>query len=189
MHSGRSGIRKGRAGFTLIELMVVLGLIAIMTGVVVSEMAGTREDALLKSSAREVIDVLNLASSRAITLGQAHRVDFIPGKHSYEVKRKVHEAGEGVGFVSLNDAAGSQGEWDERIQMDLPMPEAEEEEGETQIAEALAPQQSQYGSVQFYPDGTADPFRIIMRDRQGFEVVLKINPATGRVKVNQFDRP
>lgn len=179
--------QRGSGGFTLIELMVVLGLIAIMTGVVVSEMSGTREDAILKASARKVIDVLNLASSRSITLGQTHRVQFEVGKHRFEVRRKVHEPEEGVGFVSLNDATGSIGEWDERIQMEFPKPETAENEGSENVPED-EPKELEHGAISFYPDGTADPFRMILRDRQGYEIVLQINPATGRVKVKQFER-
>ena len=173
-----------RGGFTLIELMVVLTIIAVMMGVIVAEMTGTREDAILRASARKVIDVLNLASSRAITLGQTHRVQFEPAKHSFEVRRKVHEPGEGFGFVSLKDAAGSIGQWDERIELELPQPEPEEGEDEPDET-----RQAEYGSVSFYADGTADPFRVILRDRQGFEVVLKVTPASGRVKANHFESP
>src|SRR5262245_49443355 len=60
------------AGFTLIELMVVLILIGIFSGLMLAEMRGTYEDALLRATARKIISAANLASSKAITLSRAH---------------------------------------------------------------------------------------------------------------------
>jgi prepilin-type N-terminal cleavage/methylation domain-containing protein len=40
--------------FTLIELMVVIVLIGIMTAMIIPEMKGTFEEALLRSTAREL---------------------------------------------------------------------------------------------------------------------------------------
>jgi type II secretion system protein H len=178
--------RRG-AGFTLIELMVVLVLIAIMTGVVVSEMTGTREDAMLKAEARKLMNVLSLANSRAITLGQTHRVQFQPSSRHFDVQRKVHEAGEGIGFADLKDAPGSAGEWDERVKVEFPgnSPDSESEQAEPGDADEEPSEQSPE-MVQFYSDGTADPLRILLRDRAGFEILLKVNPATGRVKATQL---
>src|SRR6266446_1993484 len=64
------------SGFTLMEIMVVLVLLAIMAAVIIPEMKGSFEDALLRSNARKLADVFNLAYSRAVSLNQLHRVRF-----------------------------------------------------------------------------------------------------------------
>ena len=43
-------ILKDRSAFTLIELMLVCLLIAILTAIIIPEMKGTYQDALLRSS-------------------------------------------------------------------------------------------------------------------------------------------
>src|SRR6266496_3350704 len=74
--------RARNRGFSLVELIVVLMLIAIMMAMILPEMRGTFGDALLRATARKLVDVVNLASSRAITLNQVHRV-WLDRKHTH----------------------------------------------------------------------------------------------------------
>src|SRR2546423_13151942 len=73
--------------FTLIELMVVLALIGIMTALIIPQMKGTYQDAVLRSTGRQLVDVLSLAGSRAITLSQPMRVHIEPRKSHYFVQK------------------------------------------------------------------------------------------------------
>src|SRR6185503_4211867 len=50
-----------RPGFSLIELMVVIVLIGIMAAMIVPEMKGTYEEALLRATSRRLVDVFHLA--------------------------------------------------------------------------------------------------------------------------------
>ena len=72
--------------FTLIELIVVVVIIAILSGVIVAEMGGTFQDALLRSSSRQLISVFSVASSRAISLNRLLRVriDRATGRYAVE---------------------------------------------------------------------------------------------------------
>src|SRR5436190_209940 len=72
-------VNRARRGFTLIELMVVVVLIGIVTAVIIPEMKGTYEDALLRSTSRELVNTFKLAYSRAVTLNQIHRVRLKKG--------------------------------------------------------------------------------------------------------------
>src|SRR5436190_15904466 len=86
MHSPLPRMGSGKFGFTMIELMVVIVLIGIMTAMILPEMKGTYEDALLRSETRKLADVFSLANSRAITLNQQQRVriDAKNGRYSIE---------------------------------------------------------------------------------------------------------
>src|ERR1043166_1553310 len=105
-----------RPGFTLIELMVVLALIAVMTAVIIPEMRGTFQDALLRSSARKLVDVLSLANSRAVTLNQPQRVRFDETNRRYTLERRGHD-GEPA-FVAV-DVNGARGVLDDQIQLSV----------------------------------------------------------------------
>ena len=41
--------------------------------------------------------------------------------------------------------------------------------------------------IVFYPDGTADRREIVLRDSESAELVLRINPVTGRVRIAESE--
>lgn len=166
-----------RFGFSLIELMVVVLLIAVMSAMIIPAMHGTYEDALLRSTARRLIDVLNLANSRAVTLNQTFqvRLNTTDAKYLLEPMRKA-PATASPQFTPL------EGVFDKRISVILRSPalsesEAEEEDGGTPA-----------GQISFYPDGTADNRELLLRDRDGFQLALRINPVTARVHIVEQPR-
>jgi len=169
------------AAFTLLELMVVIVLISIMTALIIPEMKGTYEDALLRSTGRELVAVFELASSRAISLNQSHRVQLDEHSGRYLITRKTRVSGH-EDFVPLQDVAGSAGRLDDRIAIELRHPG---EAAATAVAEttagAVSATPAEPGAISFYPDGTADPAEIRLRDRAGFQLVLQLNPVTARV--------
>lgn len=81
------------AGFTLVELMVVLVLIAIMSAVMIPEMKGTYEDSLLRSVGRNFTSAISLAYSRSVTLNQVHRLRIDPEENTYYVESEVSSTG------------------------------------------------------------------------------------------------
>src|ERR1700731_2725658 len=103
LNSSRVG---GGSGFTLIELMVVLVLIGILTALIIPEMRGTFESALLRSSSRELADVLNTAYSRAVTVNQLHRVRIDPATGRYFIERRSRKGDVENGFVAVKDLPG-----------------------------------------------------------------------------------
>jgi prepilin-type N-terminal cleavage/methylation domain-containing protein len=155
-------------GFTLIELMVVITLIAIVSGVMVAEMSGSLQDALLRSTSRQLIDAFDLASSRAISRNRVHRIHFDRMDGRYEVETRAHGR-----FSPLKDLAGSEGAIDPRIHLEVVAPEAGE-----RVADSIA----------FFPDGTAERREIQLRDKDGFGLALRVDPVTARVDVVEMER-
>jgi hypothetical protein len=43
-------------------------------------------------------------------------------------------------------------------------------------------------AIVFYPDGTADAREILLQDRDGFRLALRINPTTARVQIVELER-
>jgi len=158
-----------QAGFTLIELMVVLILIGIFSGLMLSQMRGTYEDALLRSTSRKIISAANLASSKAVTLNQTHSLwlDTASGRLRIQTDRE--------------DPPIEEENLDSRIRIDLrdTIAEANEEADEPRVEQ----KQKAFERIDFFPDGTATGREIALRDRMGVELLLRINPVTGRIRI------
>jgi len=175
----------GPAGFTLIELMVVIIIIGIMTALMIPEMEGSFQDALLRSTSRELINVFDLAYSRAVSLNQLRRVRLDEETGRYLVEKQVIENGREE-FVPADDVPGGKGQLDSRIAVAFHQPGdlSPEANSEPQISE----NDLSGVAIAFYPDGTADGGDITLRDREGFRLLLHINPVTARVHVIEMAR-
>ena len=185
-------IESGKAGFTLIELMIVVVLIGIMTALIIPEMKGTYEEALLRSSSRELVNVLSLASSRAVSINRLHRVrlDRLSGR--YLIESGARGAERGSHFVPVRDVPGCEGKIDARISMTFQksgeeISEPAEPHGTVDFGDAIQAE-NRDDAITFYADGTADPSEILLQDRDGFRLALRINPATARVRVVELER-
>ncbi|MFQ5655107.1 MAG: Tfp pilus assembly protein FimT/FimU [Planctomycetota bacterium] len=183
------GSRKG--GYSLMELMVVIVLVSILTAVIVPQFAGTYQDALLRATGRELMSVMGLAYSQAVTLHTPHRLAVDPGARRYWL-----EALEGEGsarrFGPVLGVPASEGRLDERISVEIrPISGAMAREGG---ALSAAPQRrSARGGagqevISFRPDGTADAREIELRDREGYGLLLRVHPTTARVDVTELER-
>ncbi len=186
--------RHDEGGFTLIELMVVLVLIGIMTAMIIPEMKGTFEDAVLRSSGRELADAFSVASSRAVTINRVQRVRLDPGTGRYIIERRVRPGRGEDSFAPVRDVPGGAGKIDSRVTMELHRPGEGMSDGSDQIQGQGAPESPADNAVvrdraiAFYPDGTADAGEVVLQDREGFRLALRINPVTARVNIVELER-
>lgn len=161
--------------------MVVIVIIGITAAVIVSEMGGTFEAELLRSNAHKIMDACDAASNRAIAVHQPQllRIDSASGRFAIAPKNPEFEKEE-TGI----DTAGSFGELDTRVSLAIREPQSSDEESdEVNASEERSNDHAHSDAITFYPDGTADAREFFLRDRAGVELVLRINPVTGRVRI------
>jgi len=176
------------AGFTLVELMMVLALIGIFTGMIVAEMRGTHEEALLRAAARKVAGLCETAGSRSIALNLPHAVRLDTAKGRFAVAALRAGRAEGGG-APANIA--EEGELDGRISILVREPavasaNAMDEGVPDGDGEAPAPPAD---ALIFYADGTAEPREIVLKDRTGVELLLRVNPVTGGIRILDSPQP
>lgn len=78
-------MRRNEKGFTLIEMMLVLAIVAVMSIMAFPTFSGWIARARLRDAARTVYSDLQLARIRAIETGGQWRVSFTPGDGTYTV--------------------------------------------------------------------------------------------------------
>lgn len=180
-----------RRAFTLVELTIVILLIAILSASIIPEMRGTYQDALLRSTTRTLIDSFGIAYSRAVSLGQLHRVRIDVAGGEYRIERRDPSAGTDE-FTPVKDIQGGSGKLDRRISIqirkdpDSPSDDAAQSGSRTDSDRPAGPDSD--NSISFYPDGTADAAELELRDRGGFRMGLRINPITARVHIEDLKR-
>jgi type II secretion system protein H len=180
-----------RQAFTLIELTVVILLIAIVSAAIIPAMRGTYQDALLRSTSRELVNSFGIAYSRAVSLNQLHRVRIDAATGRYLVERR-DPAATAEEFAPVRDIPGCAGTLDARIsikihkQSDEPSDASQPPATPTTGEEPAASMPD--STVSFYPDGTADSAELELRDREGFRLELRINPTTARVHIVELKR-
>lgn len=97
-------------GFTLIELIIVISIIAILAGMAAPSMVRWSRNAEYRKAAREIVATLRSAKGKAVTRNTQQRVDFDAGQRRYgaqEGNRAYNSAWPGVtNWTSLQSPVG-----------------------------------------------------------------------------------
>jgi type II secretion system protein H len=175
--SSLAGVRSVRAGhgrgFTLIEIVVVMVIIAVMFAVALPSLRGMNEQNQLRSSAREMVSLMKYARSEAVfgermtevfldTTKRQYWLDlrtpdpktgeYTPGKKTtthFETKR---ELGKGLYFDEANTIS------DNILKNNI-------------IA------------IDFYPDGSASPAIFTLSNDKNVKTTLEVIKSTGQVEI------
>jgi len=86
MPTSTAGNWNNQAGFTLLELAVVVFLLGLFSALVVPRLPGVGEDAL-KSSARRIAGTAKLYFNEAALSGRPHRLEYNLDKKTFRVRR------------------------------------------------------------------------------------------------------
>jgi type II secretion system protein H len=167
-----------RAGFSMIELMVVLAIVSIFAGMVIPSLGGTFKGALLRGTTRKLVAVLNLAGSLAITTGRVHRVRLDPREGRFWVDARAPS--DAADYAPVSNVPGSAGRLDGRIRIEVGAP-TEFRDGER--AGAVSGAEHEVRAILFRPDGTTEGRPIRLADDEGFVMIVRTHPVTGRIRV------
>jgi hypothetical protein len=115
-----------------------------------------------------------------------HRVRLNASSGQYQVEQQNELLAPG-NFLPILNANDFQGQIDSRIQIEVrPTPQ---EKSNEQMPEEERSIPSFQNGINFFADGTADGCEIVLRDRTGVELVLRLNPITASVSILEEETP
>lgn len=161
--------RRGRAGFTLIELMAVVTVMGLVAALVYPQLSWSRDRAV-RGEAEALSDVLEYARQRAIVTGRVHRVrlDLGASRHRLEwlPPRFDEDPDAGPEDLALSPPVRPERDFE-------PVPNRAGRGHVTRRGVLLLEVEGEAGeldgevTLRFEPDGRADPARIWLGDDAG----------------------
>ncbi len=181
----------GACGFTLLEMLVVVGLMAVLSAVFMPRLGGIFRFEI-RRAARTLAADLNYTAQRAIATGSLHRWVVDLDNQVFRIERlrdvpslpdsdlpthaelldlrapvRTHE------FLPL-DARGGEWRWlDEGGVSIQKVRDGDEESGGGTV------------SIAFGPDGGADPAEVLLSDEGGHQLRILVGVFTGEVSVEE----
>ncbi|MBF0413769.1 MAG: prepilin-type N-terminal cleavage/methylation domain-containing protein [Desulfamplus sp.] len=85
MNPFNNNLMRSKAAFTLIEMMVVIGIISIISAIAIPNMIAWRNNSQFNSSVRSVKSAVDKVRMASIKSNMPTRIDFTVGGHTFDI--------------------------------------------------------------------------------------------------------
>jgi len=166
-----------RTGFTLSEMLVVLGILVVITALAQPAMRGALGDSRLRSAAKQVRVELAKARLKAMQTGTAQRFRFQVGKDRFEISPLIQE--ESIENAVASADADTQPA-DEPIEQSLPEGiRFDDARAESPSTSAGADEEGWSEPIVFYPNGRTEDAHIRIKGERKTLVEVTLRGLTG----------
>ena len=166
-------VRRHAAGFTYVEMLVVLVLISVLVGAVVVSLRGRTQTFALRTAARDLVAALRFAQAEARLRRCPHRVMFSEDVNAYRVESAAAE------LLAFTPARGEAG----RMRS---LPRGISVAGICANGEDVAPDSD---ALWFGPGGDGFSGRIELVNDRGEAVWIEVIRETGQIHVRETEEP
>ncbi len=139
---------KHHAGFTLIELMVVMSILLAMAMMVTPVFSDSLRTIREENAARDLLSAMNYAQSRAISESTAYRLYLDTKAGTYWIEKEAVDAEGIVAFYSLDENEHAPGSIGDTVVMKKP--------------DARYDRRNKLYYVEFFPSGLCDAVEIVL---------------------------
>ena len=163
--------QSGRAGFTLIELIIVLVIIGIASGIVGIMIGRGSEGLEMKTVTKEISSVLRYARNHSVSEKRIYC--FVINKEEGAVRLYAHE-------VETRNDKGNAGDNEEEEMppvIDRPLP--------ADLLISIDDDDSDVLYMEFYPQGNSSGGTIRLENESGLNFFIDVNRITGKVEVSR----
>lgn len=167
----QSGIRSPQSkGFTLIELTIVIVILGVMLALVIPRL-GELGEANLKQSARHLTGMIRFLKDESQAKKEVYRLRFdVPEGRYWAEAFVILSTSEKIGeFRRLTSAMATEGSV----------------AGQTTLRDVKVASHPDDPFIQFTPDGWVEPALIHLRDGEGRDFTLMVNPLTGATELRE----
>jgi len=154
--------RKLKSGFTLIELIIVLALVAIASALVLPAIGHAFGNLELRTAASSMSSLFAQARTHSVYEGRSYQVVFGPSDEPSRQLFLLRDDGHQIQHITLPThiavlAGRGNGDWDADVQ-----------------------------PIHFFPDGTSELLQLDLRSPRQKHVQLVLDPLTARARVTQI---
>lgn len=160
------GAARPRAGFTLIEILLVLAVVALVSALVLPGLGSIFRSLDHREPERVLWDTIIAARERALT---ANRTVWL----SYDPDKKLLAWSDGTG--------GSSHAWPDEVGLTFLRAQA----GATVLLGGQLVETEEIRGVRFYADGTCDRFRVQLRSGPSSARIIGVDPWTCAPVINE----
>jgi type II secretion system protein H len=166
-----SRLDRERHGFTILELMVAMAVMAVLMAIAVPTVATHMAVQEIRGSAQQVVDVLREARDSAVNEGQPRYVLFDPASDGYEIWRY-----DGSSWIQEEEEEFAESVTFDDSDVTFPGLTGRPEAG-TSVPENAA----YFDTRGRYPSGAAPSYTLTLRGRMGNSETLTLYTQTGQV--------
>lgn len=200
----RSAFNRSEGGFTLLEMVVVLVLITLTAGMAVPTFVNFYHESRLRAGLRLLLSACSEAREQAILLRQPVRMEWDLENARFRLTQRVQVFVGQAETVSAKQVDPGEAFFAEmHTQTTTPDPlnpssfsvaweyqplssrfgREHELPATLRVAELRSlPEGGSVDQILFYPDGQADPVRIVLENQVGHRVGIEIEEGTGNIR-------
>jgi prepilin-type N-terminal cleavage/methylation domain-containing protein len=171
--------RRHRAGFTLLELVVVLLVVSVVAMTVVPVMRNFARGRKLSDAAVQVMSLANYARTQSVAQGKYFRLNFDPQAGAYWLTARTYDR-----FEELGNEFGQRFVLPEGVRMECGF---QQQQPQQQQSQQQQQQQDSGPYIELRPSGRIDP-NLQPTDASG-AIIVKLSDGDGTVKQIVCDSP
>ncbi len=167
----KRSLEGGIGAFTLVEMLLVLVLLATLTGTMAVSLGGRQDRHAIRVCAKDLATAIRFCAAQARLKGQSHRVAFYEGASAYRVE--AADAVQGDDFVPVYGQAGRKRTLVKGVEVTAISTEDRELDVDD-LTDVLT----------FRPKGNNFHGKIELRNRKDEAITIEVLPTTAQVHID-----
>lgn len=170
MDANRHSRTRHAPGYSLLELLVVVALLAVLSGAVLPAFQGSVSGIQSDHAVRDLVASIKYAQERAVSDGREYRIYFAQNERGYWIAALASHQGSEKIFEAISERHGEPMTFPERLSV--------------QHLRTRKDSRTNLRYIAFLPNGACDKASLAFHNARGQSVTVETNGTFGELKVN-----